>query len=160
MCAPAVEKKQRPHAEINIFKKRSKHDIQNWYVRTKHSPQLCKPCLHFLLENTVTEQTDSLKSMAILYFDFSSQGRNRLIRANIEINQPIHLQKRHWAVSEISAMLHMRPPHHPICCVASTMRARSTMLLHPTPPSVASTMRARSKLQVQGTSSAQPHPTP
>ena len=26
------------------------------------------------------------------------------------------------------------PPHPTICCVALTMRARSTMLLHPTPP--------------------------
>ena len=31
-------------------------------------------------------------------------------------------------------LLHPTPPHHPICCVASTMCASSTMLLHPTPP--------------------------
>ena len=54
-------------------------------------------------------------------------------------------------------------PHHPtICCVAFTMRARSTRCYytphHPTICCVASTMRARSKLQVQGTSPAQPHP--
>ena len=28
-------------------------------------------------------------------------------------------------------LLHPTPPHHPICCVASTMCASSTMLLHP-----------------------------